>query len=161
VTDGERIRHVDVYFGSEVPGECEEAEVREVIDKTVKAIRARDTGALMSCYAENVCAFDLLPPLQYKSAAALRERAAQWLGSFEGALDYELRDLHITASGACAFARSLNHVRGTRPDGTVVDMWWRATLGLEKCDGAWLITHAHSSEPFNMETGQAETALKP
>ncbi|HWB06048.1 MAG TPA: nuclear transport factor 2 family protein [Verrucomicrobiales bacterium] len=161
LTDGERIRHVDVYFGSDEPADCEEAAVRGVIDETVRAIRARDTAALMGCYADNVCAFDLLPPLQYKSAADLERRAGDWLSSFEGTLEYELRDLRIVASGGCAFAHSLNHVRGRRPDGMEIDMWWRATLGLEKRDGTWLITHGHSSEPFNMETGQAEVGLKP
>jgi ketosteroid isomerase-like protein len=163
VTTGAHIKHVDVYFGTEIPeeGKDSETEVRAVIDETVRAIRVRDAEALMECYAAGVVAFDLLPPLRYEGEVALQKRADEWLGSFTCELEFELQELRIVSGAACAFAHSLNHVRGTRPGGEVVDMWWRATLGLEKLADAWKITHAHSSEPFNMETGLAETGLKP
>lgn len=163
ITTGARISHVDVYFGTTVPdeGEAQEAAVREVIEKTVQAIRNRKAEALMENYAEGVVAFDLLPPLRYEGESALRKRADEWLGSFTGALEYDLSELRVVAGAGCAFAHSLNHVRGTRPDGDVIDMWWRATLGLERIGGVWKITHAHSSEPFDMLTGRALTGLRP
>jgi ketosteroid isomerase-like protein len=40
-------------------------------------------------------------------------------------------------------------------------MFWRATVCFEKLNGQWLVTHEHSSVPFNMETMQASLDLKP
>jgi ketosteroid isomerase-like protein len=162
-TTGAKISAMEAYFGAGIPndGKGAEADVQAVLDKTVEAIRARDALALMEHYAAGVVAFDLLPPLRYEGETALQKRVIEWLESFTGPLEYELNELRIAAGNACAFAHSLNHVRGTRPGHELVDMWWRATLGLEKLEGVWKITHAHSSEPFNMETGRAETMLRP
>jgi hypothetical protein len=40
-------------------------------------------------------------------------------------------------------------------------MWVRATLGLVRRDGTWVIFHDHESSPFDPETGQALTDLAP
>jgi ketosteroid isomerase-like protein len=159
-TDGFRIRHVDVYFGRDTAAAVAETAVRAIVDATVQAIREKDAAALLTHYAENVRAFDLLVPLQYAGVDALRERVQAWLSSFEGSLEYDLHELRIAASDGTAFAHSLNHVRGSQSSGPV-DMWWRATLGLEKIDETWRITHAHSSVPFEMETGKAAVGLRP
>jgi uncharacterized protein (TIGR02246 family) len=138
-----------------------EAEIRGLIDRWAQAIRSKDVNALMADYAPDVLAFDLLPPLQYRGADAIRKRAFEWISSFEGAIDFEMRDLAVTTGDDVAFCHSLNRVRGTSEDGTKIDMWWRATNGLRKIDGEWLITHGHSSEPFDMQTGKAMLDLKP
>lgn len=161
LTDGRRIKHVDVYFGPDTGAAVAETEVRTVIDATVKAIRAKDAAALMVCYHPDVLAFDLILPLQYSGAETVQTRASEWLSSFEGRLEYDLRDLRVLASDAVAFAHSLNHVRGTRPGGDVIDMWWRATLCFRKFDDEWLVAHAHNSVPFDMTTGQASLSLNP
>jgi ketosteroid isomerase-like protein len=40
-------------------------------------------------------------------------------------------------------------------------MWVRAALCCRRVDGRWLITHDHESVPFDAETGQALTSLRP
>jgi ketosteroid isomerase-like protein len=72
-----------------------------------------------------------------------------------------MRNLSVTAGNDVAFCHGLNGSTGTNRDGAKVDMWWRATNCLRKIDGKWLITHAHSSEPFDMRTGKALFDLKP
>jgi uncharacterized protein (TIGR02246 family) len=138
-----------------------EAQIRAVSEEIAAAIRAKDVEAVLRHYAPDVLVFDLLEPLQYKGLAALRTRLTQWLASFPGALEYDLREMTITAGADVAFCHSLNRVRGVSKDGTRIDMWWRATLGLRKFDGRWRVTHGHSSEPFDMKTGQARVDLKP
>jgi uncharacterized protein (TIGR02246 family) len=138
-----------------------ETEIRDLIDRWAEAIRAKDVNALMAYYAPEILAFDLLPPLQYKGVDAIRNRASEWIFSFRGAIDFEVRDLTITTGDEVAFCHSLNGARGTGKDGTKIDMWWRSTNGFRKIDGQWLITHGHSSEPFDMQTGKALLDLKP
>src|SRR5450432_2793392 len=91
------------------------------------AIRAKDVNALMAHYAPDVLTFDLLPPLQYQGADAIRKRVSQWFSSFQGPIGLEMRNLSITAGNDVAFCSSLNGSTGTNDAGAKVEMWWRAT----------------------------------
>ncbi len=159
--EGEKIKHVDVYFGSEDPAAANEAEIRALMYDTAKACRVKDAAALIANYAPDVLAFDLINPLRYEGAEAVARRATEWFSSFKGPIKYEITDLSIAASNETAFCHSLNHVSGTTTDGKQLDMWWRATIGCQKLDGKWMVTHAHSSVPFDTATGKASLSLKP
>ena len=136
-------------------------QIRALIDDQIKAVRAKDVSGLLASYAPDVLVFDLVKPLQYHGSDALRKRAAEWLSSFEGPVGYEVRDLSITAGDDVAFCHSLNRVTGTTTQGKKIDMSWRATLCCRKIDGKWMVTHGHSSVPFDMESGKASLDLKP
>ena len=138
-----------------------ERQIRALVDDLAIAIRIKDVDALMGHYAPDVLTFDLLPPLQYSGADAIRKRVSDWFSSFQGPIGFAMLNLSITAGDDVAFCHSLNGVRGSRKDGAVIDMWWRATLGFRKIDGRWRVTHGHSSEPFDMESGKALIDLKP
>lgn len=138
-----------------------ENEIHAVMDDLANAIRAKDVDALMAHYAPDVLTFDLLPPLQYQGADAVRKRVSQWFSSFQGFIGLEMRNLSITAGDDVAFCSSLNGSTGTNKDGAKIEMWWRATNGFRKVDGKWLVTHGHSSEPFDTASGKALIDLKP
>ena len=138
-----------------------EREIHAVMDNLANAIRAKDVDALMAHYAPDVLTFDLLPPLQYQGADAIRKRVSQWFSSFQGPIGLEMRNLSVTAGDDVAFCSSLNGSTGTNKDGAKVEMWWRATNGFRKVDGKWLVTHGHSSEPFDAASGKALVDLKP
>ncbi len=138
-----------------------ESEIRALIENTAKACRAKDTAALTANYVSDVRAFDVVNPLQYTGTDAVAKRAEAWFSSWQGSFNYEIHDLTITASDSVAFCHSLNHVNGTKTDGQKVEMWWRATVCFSKLNGEWMITHIHSSVPFDMETGMASLDIKP
>jgi uncharacterized protein (TIGR02246 family) len=138
----------------------EESQIRKLIDDQVKAIRDKDSKALMSDFAPDVLLFDLINPLQYSGSDAARSRAEEWLSSFQGPIGYEIRDLSITAGDDVAFCHSLNGVSGMKTDGERIEMWWRATVCFQKIDGRWMVRHEHSSVPFDMESGKASLDLK-
>ena len=50
-----------------------EAAIRELIDGFVEAVRAKDINGVMSVYAPDLVAFDVVPPLQYVGAEAFRK----------------------------------------------------------------------------------------
>jgi len=139
----------------------DESAIREIMNDQVEAIRARDVTRALSNYAPDVLAFDLINPLQYGGIEGLRKRLEEWFASFRGPLGFEMRDLSITAGNDVAFCHGLNGVNGTKTDGEKIEMWWRATVCLRKSDGRWLVTHAHSSVPFDMKSGKASLGLKP
>jgi len=142
-------------------GATGERQVRALIDNLADAIRAKDVDALMTHYAPDVLAFDLLPPLQYRGADAIRNRVSAWFSSFQGSIGFEMRNLSVVSGDDVAFCHSLNGVRGTNKGGAKIDMWWRATNCFRKIDGKWVVAHGHSSEPFEMESGKALLDLKP
>lgn len=137
------------------------AQIRELLNEMAKAVRAKDVNACTAYYAPDFLSFDLVNPLQRAGAEAARKRAEEWFASWQGPIDYDIRDLAVTAENETAFCHSMNHVRGTKTDGQTVDMWWRSTLGLRKIDGEWMITHEHLSVPFDMTNGKASLDLTP
>jgi uncharacterized protein (TIGR02246 family) len=160
-TQAGRITQVEVYFGSETAADGQEAELRALLAEVTAATRAKDATAMVSRYAADVLAFDVVEPMQYRGRDEVRRRAHDWLASWRGPIEFEMRDLVFSVSGESAFCHSLNHVTGTKTDGAAVDMWWRATNGFGKRDGKWVVTHLHSSVPFDMLTGKASITLKP
>src|SRR5689334_8846932 len=104
-----------------------EAAIRELIDGFVKAIRARDIDRVMSVFAPEVISFDLGPPLQHGGGEAFKRRWQELFESFRGPIDYEVRDLAITAGNDVAFSHSLNRISGTMKNGRKTDRWLRWT----------------------------------
>jgi uncharacterized protein (TIGR02246 family) len=138
-----------------------EREIRALMNDLASAIRAKDIDALMAHYTPDVLTFDLLAPLQHNGAEAIRKRVTGWFSSFQGPIGYEVRNLSITTGDDVAFCHSLNGSSGVNKDGTKMEMWWRATIGFRKIGGKWIVTHAHSSEPFDGKSGKALLQLKP
>jgi uncharacterized protein (TIGR02246 family) len=138
-----------------------ETEIRDLVDGWVEAIRAGDVDARVASYAPDVLSFDAVNPLQRVGSDAVRERLEVWLSAYRGPVGYELRDLRVTAADDVAFCHSLNHITGTLKEGGDVDMWVRTTVGFRKVDGRWIVTHEHTSSPFDLETGKASVDLQP
>jgi len=111
------------------------------------AIRAKDLSGSLSHYAPGVVGFDLVQPLRYVGADALRKRLEEWFASFDGTIGFESHELQIIGGDDVAFAHNLNQVTGTLTDGKSLDMYWRATLCLGKIDGEWLVVHTHTRCP--------------
>jgi uncharacterized protein (TIGR02246 family) len=139
----------------------EEAQIRNVIDDRLKAVRNKDVNASMSSLAPDILSFDVVNPLQHIGSDASRKRAEAWFSSFQGPIGCEIRDLSITVGDDVAFSHGLSHVSATRTDGGQLDMWWRTTVCFRKIDGTWTITHEHNSVPFDVESGKASLDLKP
>jgi ketosteroid isomerase-like protein len=123
-------------------------QIRAVIEERIGAIRRKDAAAAVACLAEDVVAFEMVPPLSLPPGAARdAEATAAWLAGFEE-LDVELRDLAIEADGSVGFARALHHLKGTRVGGHKVSLWMRSTMCFRRERGEWVIAHAHTSVPF-------------
>jgi uncharacterized protein (TIGR02246 family) len=136
----------------------DDVQVRELIDASAQALRAKDIDALMSHYAPDMVTFDLMP-LQLQGRDAYRKNFERWFASVQGSIDYEIRDMRLTMRDDVAFCHCVGHVRSTRTTGMKNDYWVRVTMGLQKMNGQWLVTHEHVSVPFiEMENMQASLA---
>jgi ketosteroid isomerase-like protein len=139
---------------------ADEAAIRRIIDGWRGALRAKDAEALLRDHAPDVLTYDLAPPLLTRGPDLAGIRA--WLATWEGPIEYDVDDLNIAVEDGLAFSTSLNRMRGTKTDGTQVDLWVRATVGYRKSAGRWTVVHEHVSVPFYMDGSErAALDLKP
>jgi uncharacterized protein (TIGR02246 family) len=139
----------------------DEAAIQELIENGIRAIHDKNIEGVMSLYAQNVVTFDIVPPLQYLGADALRKLWEQIFLVYQGPIGYEVHDLNITVGGDVAFSHSLNRISGTMNYGQKTDLWLRWTACLRKINGKWLIVHHQNSVPADLEHGKAVLDLKP
>jgi ketosteroid isomerase-like protein len=136
------------------------AEIRRIVDAHVKALHAKDAEALLAHHAVDLVSFDLAPPLMTRGPDLAGTKA--WLATWEGPVGLEVHELSIELAGPIAYGTSLNRMRGTKTDGTQVDLWVRATVGYRRIEGRWAVVHEHVSVPFYMDgSGRAALDLKP
>jgi ketosteroid isomerase-like protein len=138
-----------------------EAAIIAILDARARALRAGDLDGMMANVAEDVVMFDVVEPLARHGKAESRARAAEWLASYDGPIEWEQRDLRMTVDRSVAFSHALSRVRGRLKSGGQVDMWFRTTLGFRMVAGQWRITHDHGSVPFEPSSGKALLALQP
>lgn len=139
----------------------DETQIRQLLENWAKAAQAKDIDGIMACYAPQIVAFDMIPPLRFVGKAAYREN---WQMGFEMCTEqgeFETHDLNITVSDEAAFSHRLIRMSGTTREGEAFDSWTRWTTCFKKVDGRWLITHEHISVPFDMQSGKALMDLKP
>jgi len=139
------------------------AEIRQVVLERAAAVAAKDATAMVAHNAPTMVEYNLAPPLRQPSAGRDVGPAEKWLATFHGPMSMEVRDLEVTAEGSVAFCTSLNHLTATPVGETEsFSLWFRATLGLRRIDGKWLVVHEHESVPFEMDGSfQAAVALQP
>ncbi len=139
----------------------DEADIRQLIDKLVEAVRTMDLEGVKSIYAPDVVSFDIVPPLQHVGAEAKWKNWADVFTAYQRPLGYQARDLTIVVGDDVAFGYSLNRISGTLKNGNSTDYWVRWTACFRKVDGRWLIAHDHVSVPLDLDSGRALLNLNP
>jgi uncharacterized protein (TIGR02246 family) len=134
------------------------AQIREVVDRWVKAIGRKSVEDAIACLTPDVLTFDLAPPLQHEGLATIRRGLEAWFPTWAGPIGLEIHDLRVTADDHVAYCTSLQRMRGTKTDGVKPDLWFRSTMCLRRIDGSWRIAHEHTSTPFYMD-GSNRAAL--
>jgi len=136
-------------------------EIRGWLDRWAKAFGAKDVDAIMPLYTDDVIAYDVVPPLQYKGKAEYRTDYLQFLSQYADNVKVEVRDLHVGANGDLGYAAGLELLSGTLKNGQKSELWVRFTSLFRKSGGRWLDFHDHVSVPADIETGKAMLELKP
>lgn len=138
-----------------------EAEIRQRIAKLIEGIRAMDIDTVMPIYAPDLISFDIEPPLRHMGAEAKKGNWRKVFAAYEHPLEYETRDLTITASDDVAFGHTLARIGGTLKNGNQTGYWVRWTMCFRKVGGKWLIAHDQISVPLDIEHGKALLDLNP
>jgi len=78
------------------------AEIKSLEQRLINGIKAKDVKQIMSCYSDDVFAYDLVPPREYVGAAAFQKPWQGFLDMFKGPINAELNDLVINSDGEMA-----------------------------------------------------------
>jgi len=143
------------------PPSTAETEIRKRLDDWAAAFRNKDIDAVMRVFAPDVVAFDIVPPLRYTGRDAYRKQWLRLFASYQGPIEYEIRDLTITADHDIAFSHSLNRIGGTLKSEKTTGFWVRMTACWRKVDGEWLLEHEHVSVPVDLEKNAPVLDLEP
>ena len=130
--------------------------IRALEQRYITAFDAKDVKAIMACFVpdESLLVFDIIPPREYRGAAAFTKDWQEFLAAFPGPIQVQMTDLSVTADGKVGFGHRVDHVTMHDKDGKATSMVVRVTHGYRKLDGKWLIVHEHASLPVDMASGK-------
>jgi ketosteroid isomerase-like protein len=128
-------------------GTSDTAEVEALEQRLIDGINAKDAKQIMSCYSDDVFAYDVVPPREFVGAAAFQKPWQGFLNMFNGPISAQVNDLVINSDGEIAYSRSVQHVAGTTNEGKPFDSTFRITDVYRKSHGKWVIVQEHISVP--------------
>lgn len=141
----------------------EETQIRAVLNEIARAIRNKDSAAVIALLADDAVSFDLAPPLRLGPRESRDPGGLEdWFGTWKTPIVVDSHDLQVAVGNEIAYAFGLQHMTGSKIDGQQVDLWYRTTLCFRRDNGRWRITHMHNSVPFAMDgSGKALLDLRP
>lgn len=121
-----------------------------LIDRMKKARYDKNPQAVAASYTPDAVIFSLAPPLVHHGIDTAATQA--WFDTWDGPVEIEPRDFHITVSGDNAFCHGYMRLAGNKKGADQpVSFWMRETLCLERDGITWRIVHEHASVPFYMD----------
>ena len=144
-------------------GADDEAEIKALEARLVKAVEAKDADAIMTNYVtgDSLIVFDVVPPRQYVGSEAYKKDWKEFLASCAGPLKVELTDLSLVTDDKIGYGHNIQRFSCKTANGTMQDFTIRVTDGYEKRGGKWLIAHEHVSVPVDLTTSKADLSSKP
>jgi ketosteroid isomerase-like protein len=130
--------------------EQDKSAILDLIEDMVKARYDRNSRAIAAPYTPDAFLFNLAPPLVHRGIDIAETQA--WLDSWDGPIEIEPRDFHVTVSGDTAFCHGYMRMAGNKKGvDQRVSFWMRETLCLSRQADTWQIVHEHTSVPFYMD----------
>jgi ketosteroid isomerase-like protein len=137
-------------------------ELRALFQERSEAMGARNIERVMALYAADVVYFDLVPPLRYTGADALRARFLDWFSRWQSPIGQEIHELNVAVDEHVAAAHMLIRTSGTLRDGRTLGYFVRVSNICRRSDQRWVIVHEHVSLPVDLARGgQAVMDLTP
>jgi uncharacterized protein (TIGR02246 family) len=125
----------------------DEDQIRALIERWAAAVRARDYDGILAHHAPDLLMFDVPPPIESRGLDAYRQSWDLFFGWARDLGVFDIDRLEITAGSDVAFATARMRCAGMEDTGYRSDLEFRATIGLRKIAGAWVVTHEHHSVP--------------
>jgi ketosteroid isomerase-like protein len=123
----------------------ETGRVQRMIERWAHTIETGDRSGILADHADDLLMFDF--PSVVRGIAAYDKTWDFFFANPKGAITFKPRDIQLRQATAVAFASCQIHCDGTSAG--PLDL--RLTVGLEKRNGRWIITHEHHSVPTTEE----------
>jgi ketosteroid isomerase-like protein len=123
------------------------AKIKALEERLIDGMKAKDVKQIMSCYSDDVFAYDVVPPREYVGAAAFQKPWQGFLDMFKGPINAEVNDLVIDSDVKIAYSRSVQRVSETTNEGKPFDATFRITDVYRESHGKWVIVQEHISVP--------------
>ena len=118
-----------------------DSDIRELFEAWMEAVRRKDLEGVLANHGREIVFFDVPEPVQVRGIDAYRrswDEFLAWVTTFEAG------ELKVAAGDDVAFCHSIIRCAGrTEQEPFLV----RLTVGYEKRDGRWTVTHEHHSVP--------------
>jgi ketosteroid isomerase-like protein len=130
--------------------EQDKSAILDFIEEMAKARYDKNPWAIAASYTPDAFIFNLAPPLVHRGIDIAETQA--WLDSWDGPIEIEPRDFHVTVNGDTAFCHGYMRMAGNKKGvDQPVSFWMRETLCLSRQADTWQIVHEHTSVPFYMD----------
>jgi len=132
------------------------SDVSELLTVYSESAYAKDIDRFMTNYADDVRVFDLWGSWEIRGAATWREGIAGWFDSLgDDRVVVEFDDVEVAVSGELATLSAFVTYSAEAASGERIrQMTNRLSWTLSRQDGAWRVTHEHTSAPVDAETGK-------
>ena len=132
------------------------SDVSELLTVYSESAYAKDIDRFMTNYADDVRVFDLWGSWEIRGAATWREGIAGWFDSLgDDRVVVEFDDVEVAVSGELATLSAFVTYSAEAASGERIrQMTNRLSWTLSWQDGAWRVTHEHTSAPVDPETGK-------
>jgi uncharacterized protein (TIGR02246 family) len=137
------------------------SQVQQLLATWDQAFLSHDLNQVLATYTEDVLAFDVMGPLQFKGRERYGQHWQACLDMCTGQPTVSRQDLEIEVSGDLALVHYLMHCSGTNSEGKEEGCWMRVSQNCRRQQGRWLICHEHLSVPVDMESGKAVFEAQP
>lgn len=124
-------------------------DIKALLRDWMAALRTKDADEIIRCQSVTIRQFSLAPPLQ--ETGNDRSSLQAWLDTWDGPLEFDIRDTDLRLGGDIAWCSALAWMGGIKNGGQKIGFWFRLTIAFAREDGRWLIVHIHESVPFAME----------
>ena len=124
----------------------DETELQELIARWSKAVREQDLAGIRADHDPDILMFDVPPPFLSRGLDAYMATWEPFFASQDRPIQFDFRDITITAGKDVAFATAIGHCCDLS-SGDKVQLEFRLTMGFRKHDGRWRIVHEHHSVP--------------
>jgi uncharacterized protein (TIGR02246 family) len=125
----------------------DEAEVRALVERWAKAVRAKDMDGILASHSAEILMFDVPPPFESKGIEAYRKTWDLFYASQPEPIAFDIRSMEVVAGSEIAFVAALMQCAEKGKNGERIKLDFRLTIGLRKIDGEWTILHEHHSIP--------------
>jgi uncharacterized protein (TIGR02246 family) len=127
----------------------DEADVRVLVERWAKAVRARDMEGILAGHSTEILMFDVPPPFESKGIEAYRKTWDLFYSAQPEPIAFDIRSMEVVAGNDVAFVTALMQCAENGKNGERIKLDFRLTIGLRKIDGQWTILHEHHSVPAN------------